>query len=245
LLLLPRVPSLGSSIVSISAEERDIALRALLRAGVAVAAVAAATGSAKSARASDLDHRQWEIDDAVCGDYVRVDTWNTVWTATFIIAAVGSASYAALAPRGWIESDPRAGLYVTAAKATVGAIAKLVDPLEIDVKGLCHDSRPASARVRHASLINAAQRERHALIISIFGGLAINTVGLLYLGYGRGAWQTGWISFGIGTAVGVASTLTAPIQSWFLNRHLDRSRRVAVVPLIGPGAGGVALAGTW
>lgn len=210
-----------------------------------MAAVAARAGTAKSAPASDLDHREWEIDDAVCGDYLRADTWNTIWTATFIIAAVGSASYAALAPRGWIESDPRAGLYVTAGKATVGAVAKLVDPLEIDVKGLCHDSHPASARVRHASLINAAQRERHALIISIFGGLAINTVGLLYLGYVRGAWQTAWISFGIGTAVGVASTLTAPIQSWFLDRRLDRSRRIAVVPVIGPGGGGVALAGTW
>ena len=167
------------------------------------------------------------------------------WTATFAIAAVGSAGYAALAPRDWIESDSRAALYVTASKATVGVIAKLVDPLHIDVEGLCLAPHPASARARHALLVEAAQRERHALILSIFGGLAINTVGLLYLGIGRGAWQSAWISFGVGTAVGVASTLTAPVQSWLLNRRLDRSHHVAVVPMIGRDSSGVALAGTW
>jgi hypothetical protein len=216
--------------------------------GVLGAAVVAGAGTAMAAPTADLGPKEREIDDAVCEDSRRTGTWNLAWTATFAIAAVGSAGTAVFAPRAWIESEPRAGLYVTAAKATVGVVAKLVDPLRIDVEGLCHDPRPASKRARHALLVEAAQRERHTLILNIFGGLAINTGGLLYLGYGRGAWQTAWISFGIGTAVGVASTLTAPVQSWFLNRRRDRSHHIAVVPAIqnlGRGSTGVALAGTW
>ena len=83
------------------------------------------------------------------------------------------------------------------------------------------------------------------MILNIFGGLAVNTAGLLYLGYGRGAWGSAWISFGVGTAVGVASTLTAPVQSWLLKRRLDSSHHIAAVPMIGRGSTGLALAGTW
>jgi hypothetical protein len=83
------------------------------------------------------------------------------------------------------------------------------------------------------------------LIPNIFGGLALNTAGLLYLGYGRGAWETAWISFGIGSAVGIASTLTAPLHSYLLQRRCDRSRHVAIVPLFGPGGSGVAFVGSW
>ena len=220
-------------------------MRALLWLGVLVPVVAAGAGSAMAAPAVDLGAREQEIDDAVCEDFHRAATWNLAWTATFAVAAVGSAGIAALAPRDWMENDTRAGLYVTASKATVGVVAKLVDPLHIDVEGLCGDRHPASTKARHALLIEAAQHERHTLILNIFGGLAINTAGLLYLGYGRGAWESAWISFGVGTAVGVASTLTAPVESWFLSRRLDRSHHIAAVPMIGRGGPGVALAGTW
>jgi hypothetical protein len=113
------------------------------------------------------------------------------------------------------------------------------------VEGLCRDRHPASVKARHALLVEAAHRERHALILNIFGGLAVNTAGLLYLGYGRGAWESAWISFGIGTAVGVASALTAPVHSWLLKRRRDRPHDIAAVPMIGRGSTGVALAGTW
>jgi len=202
-------------------------------------------GTAMAAPAADLSAGEGEIDDAVCADFRRAATWSLAWTVTFAIAAVGSAGTAALAPGDWMGNDARAGLYVTAAKSTLGVLAKLVDPLHIDVEGLCHDRHPASVKARHALLVEAAHRERHALILNIFGGLAVNTAGLLYLGYGRGAWESAWISFGIGTAVGVASALTAPVHSWLLKRRLDRPHDIAAVPMIGRGSTGVALAGTW
>jgi hypothetical protein len=197
-----------------------------------------------AAPAGNLDAQEREIDDAVCEDFDRVAKWNLTWTATFAIAAVGSAGTAAFAPGDWFEKDTRAGLYVTAAKATVGVLAKLLDPLSINVEGLCGDHHPASAKARHAFLVEAAQRERHTLILNVFGGLAVNTIGLLYLGYGRGAWESAWISFGIGSAVGVASALTAPVPSWILTRRLDRPN-IAVIPTIGRGGTGMALAGMW
>jgi hypothetical protein len=219
---------------------------ALLLLGVIVPApIVAGAGIAMGAPPGDPRAAEDEIDDAVCEDSSRAATWNTAWAVTFAIAAVGSAGYATLAPSDWMDADKRAGFYVTAAKATVGAVAKFVDPLLIDVKGLCHDPERASAKTRHALLVEAAQREHRALMPSIFGGLAINMAGWLYLGFGRGAWETAWISFGIGTAVGVASTVTAPVQSWLLRRRLARSRHLAAMPMIGPQTSGLALIGTW
>jgi len=220
-------------------------MRVRLLVGVIVPAMVAGAGTSTASPPANISAGEGQIDEAICADYLRGDTWDEAWGITFAIAAVGSAGYAAFAPRDWIGSDRRAALYVTAGKATVGVIAKLVHPLRISVKGLCRDPHPATVRARHALLVEAAQRERHSLILNIFGGLAINTVGLLYLGYGRGAWDSAWVSFGIGSAVGVASALTAPVQSWFLERQLDRSHRIAAVPVLGPDRSGAALVGTW
>jgi hypothetical protein len=231
--------------VSSAAARSKVPLHALLLLGALVPAVCVGEKAVSAGPPADLNIGAREIDDAVCADWLRADTWNKGWAVTFALVAVGSAGYAALAPSDWIWSDHRAGLYVTAVKAAVGTVAKLVAPLDIDVEGLCRDPHPASAKARRALLSEAARGERRALTLSILGGLAINTAGLLYLGYGRGDWESAWTSFGIGTAVGVASTLTAPIQSWFLNRRQDRAPRATLVPVIGRDSSGLALAGTW
>jgi hypothetical protein len=185
------------------------------------------------------------IEDAVCDDAERASRWNLGWTIVFGAAAVGSAGVATFAPASWIDADHRAGLYVTASKASIGVVFKLLDPLEFDVAGWCPDSLPERARFRRAALADASRRERRALIPNLFGGLALNAMGLLYLGYGRGAWETAWVSFGIGSAASVASTLTAPLQSWLLKRRLDQAHHVALVPAITHDSRGIALAGTW
>jgi hypothetical protein len=206
---------------------------------VAVATVALAVWSETAARAEN------EIDAAVCEDEERAGWWNEAWAITFGVAAVASAGVATFAPADWLKSDTRAGLYVTATKATLGVAAKLIQPLDIDVAGVCHDRRPESMKKRHAILDEVARRERRALIPNIFGGLLVNAFGLLYLGYGRGAWETGWISFGTGSAVAVASVLTAPTSSWLLRRRLIQAPRVAAVPQLGRQTAGVALVAAW
>jgi hypothetical protein len=186
-----------------------------------------------------------EIDAAICDDYQRAGRWNAAWAITFGVGAVTSASLATFAPSDWFTSDARAGLYVTATKATVGVGAKLFQPLDIDIKGACSDRRPESRAERHALLNEFARREKRALIPNIVGGLALNALGLVYLGYARGAWQTGWISFGIGSGVAVASVLTAPTQAWLVRRRITEARRVALVPQLGDHTAGLALAAVW
>jgi hypothetical protein len=186
-----------------------------------------------------------DVDAAICEDEERARWWNDAWAITFGVAAVASASAATFAPAGSLTSDARAGLYVTATKATIGVAAKLIQPLEIDVKGVCDDRRPESRKTRHALLNEVARRETRALIPNVVGGLLLNSFGLLYLGYGRGAWETGWISFATGSAVAVASVLTAPTQSWLLRRRLSQTPRVSVMPQLGRGAAGAALVTLW
>jgi hypothetical protein len=193
-----------------------------------------------------LSHEDLEIDAALCEDARRAGPWDTAWAATFAIAAVGSAGIATFAPHTWLDSNRRAGLYVTAAKATIGAVDRLIDPLHFDTVGLCGDPHEASASARNALLLKAAHRERNGLALELLGGLALNTAGLLYLGYGRGSWQTAWISFGIGTAVGVASALTSPMQAWLLSRRRAESKRsLAMIGSIVSDRPGLALVGTW
>jgi hypothetical protein len=64
--------------------------------GVLVPVVVAGEGPAMAAPAVDLGAREREIDDAVCEDFDRAAKWNLTWTATFAVAAVGSAGTAAL-----------------------------------------------------------------------------------------------------------------------------------------------------
>jgi len=183
------------------------------------------------------------IDEAVCQDHQRARAWNEAWAATFGAAALATACLATFAPSSWFTDNTRAGLYVTAAKATIGVASKLVEPLEIDVKGICGDHRPQSRKRRHALLNEIARREKRAIIPSIAGGLLLNSLGLFYMGYVRHAWESGWISFGIGSGVAVASVLTAPTQSWLLRRRMTEGPRMAVVPRLGHDAASLALVG--
>ena len=201
------------------------------------------------ARAADpsvaVERAGSEVDEAVCEDHARAGRWNEAWAVTFGAAALGSAGVATFAPSTWLTNDTRAGLYVTALKASIGVAAKLIQPLDIDVGGLCDDRRPESRRTRHALLNDVALREQRAIIPSLVGGLLLNSFGLLYMGYGRHAWEDAWISFAIGSAVAVASVLTAPTHSWLLKRRLGEGPRVTLLPQLGWDAGGLALVGAF
>jgi hypothetical protein len=183
------------------------------------------------------------VDEAVCQDHERARAWNEAWAVTFGAAALASAGLATFAPSSWLTDNARAGLYVTAAKATLGVAAKLVEPLEIDVKGICGDRRPQSRRTRHALLNEIARREQRAIVPNVIGGLVLNSFGLLYMGYARHAWEAGWISFGIGSGVAVASVLTAPTHSWLLRRRMSEGPRLAVMTRLGHDAASLALVG--
>jgi hypothetical protein len=217
----------------------------LLSLGMLVAATHGSAAAAAVASRDELGPKEAAIDDAICADNARAGRWNAAWAVTFSLAAVTTAGLATFAPHDWFSSDARAGLYVTAAKATLATAAKLVDPLRLDVGRLCDEGHASSVKARHALLAEAAGKERRALIPNVLGGLLLNSASLIYLGYVRGAWENAWISFAVGSAVSIVSTLTAPTHSWLLSRRLGASRRVAAVPLLGVGSAGVALVAQW
>jgi hypothetical protein len=199
--------------------------------GVAIAAMLAAAPVAAVAQPQPCDP---VIERTLAVDARRARTWNLGWGLTFAAAAVGTAGFAAFAPDDWdwVSDDFRAGLYVTSAKATLGALSRAILPLRVPADASC----ATPSRVR---LAKAAKRERRNIILNTVGGFAVNTAGLLYLGLERDAWSTGWVGFGVGTAVGVASTLTAPRWAWAMQRDL------VAAPIVGPDFSGFAIAGTW
>jgi hypothetical protein len=219
--------------------------RALIWVGVLATALAAGRGVAVAAPPDSPGADQRAIDDALCADAILADTWNALWAMSFTVTAVGSAGYATFSPGNKRDGDTRAALYVTAVKATAGAIAKWVAPLHLDAKDFCPDGHPGSARDRRALLAEAAQREQRAVLPGIVGGLLLNSLGLLYLGHERHAWENAWLSFGVGTAVSVVSTLTAPSRAWRLNRRVSRPHHLAAMPVIGGDRIGVAIAAMW
>ena len=182
------------------------------------------------------------IDDALDRDARKAGPWNIGWGVTFAVAAVGQGAVAGLAGDR-ISDNQRVALWIGAGKAAIGALARVVRPLSIDRAPDCAD--PATQR---KALSVAHRRERNNMLLNLFGGLALNTGGLLYLGIERGAWREGAMSFAVGTAVGLVSLYTAPRRSFHLQRRLDRGESVdglMVAPMIGNGTRGVAFGWSW
>jgi hypothetical protein len=130
---------------------------ALLSLGILVAEADAGSVTAAVASREELGPDEAAINDAVCADHARAGRWNAAWAVTFSIAAVTTAGLATFAPHDWFSSDDRAGLYVTAAKATLATVARLVDPLRLDVGRFCAEGHPTSVEARHALLGEAAR----------------------------------------------------------------------------------------
>jgi len=166
------------------------------------------------------------ITATVDADAGRARVWNLGWGIGFALAAAGQAAAAAALPQDSISDDTRAGLWVGAVKASVGAVGRFVVPLRLARARDCADAPHA--------LAVAARRERVGFWLNTTGGLAVNLAGLLYLGLERDAWGTGALSFAIGTVVSIASAYTAPRRAW-------RAHPIVVAPT----PGGVVLSTTW
>jgi len=180
------------------------------------------------------------IDDALIEDARRAPKWTWWWSIGYVLAGTGAALIAVDAPDDWLGDDTRAGLYVTAAKAYVGGLARVVAPLRVPVPRTCGDDR-------RALIETAGRKERNTAILSVVGGVVLNTGGLLYLGLARDNWRTGALSFATGTVVGLVTLWTIPRRAWRL-RRVDRGPTLGLVPMVplgGSGIGGLSLVATW
>lgn len=177
--------------------------------------------AARAAYASDpgvtCEDEAAELRDALGRESHRAETWNTVWRWTFTGAAVASAGLAAADLD--LLADSQAGLWVSAGKASIGALARWILPLHIHVPSPTSDAC-ADVEAMHAEIKRVAKKEKGLFITGHIGGLILNGVGgyivYHYAGLGQAA-----LSVGVGYPVGLLSNYTMPRRSW--HRYRDRT----------------------
>lgn len=149
-------------------------------------------------------------------------TWNTVWGVAFTASAVGSFALAI----SDVKPELTAGAYVSGAKASVGALARWIMPLHVEVPEPSADPCADVAALRMA-VTRAAKQERAAFYLGHVGGLAINAAGFVII-WKEATLGQAILSVAIGYPVGLLSNYTMPRSTWHLWRERDWS--VVVVP---------------
>jgi hypothetical protein len=176
--------------------------------------------SVGSAHASDpdvgCDEQAAELRDALTRESHRAEVWNTVWRWTFTGAAVANAGLAVWDPD--FLHDSQVGLYVSAGKASIGAIARWILPLHIHVPPPSSDSC-ADVEAMHAEIKRVAKKEKGLFITGHIGGILLNGVGG-YIVYEYSGWGQAALNVGLGYPVGLLSNYTMPRRSW--HRYRDR-----------------------
>jgi len=152
----------------------------------------------------------------------RARNWNITWGVIFGGAALGSLGVAVSGKLPDLET----GLYVSAGKAGIGALARLILPLRIPVPELTGDACTDVATLRKA-LEHAAKRERGNFFLNHVGGIAVNAAGAWIIWKYNG-WGQALLSVAIGYPIGVISNYTGPRASW--HRYRERTWGVGVVP---------------
>lgn len=176
-----------------------------------------------AAQTSTCDpHEVEELRAHLVDEQHRANRWNLTWGVLFSVAAVGSATVATINPLPEMQD----GLYVSAGKATVGALGRWVLPLRIDVPDATGDACADLALLRRA-LRTAAKREKGNFYLNHIGGLLVNGAGAAILWW-RGETRQALISVASGYPVGLLSNYLGPRNSW--HRYRERDWNVAIVP---------------
>jgi hypothetical protein len=128
-----------------------------------------------------------DIDTALAADQVYARRWNVAWGVTYAATAIGLAT----AARRIDDLSPatRDGLWISAGKAGLAALVRLVKPLSIERAATC-----AEAPAQRRALLHAVRRQRSAVLLNAAGGLVLNTAGMFYLGLRHDAWGKGALS---------------------------------------------------
>ena len=148
--------------------------------------------------------------------------WNLTWALTFGAAAVGSFAV------GYANPFPsmRDGLFVSAGKASIGALGRIILPLRIGMPAPAGDTCADLVALRDA-VRAAARKERGNFYVNHVGGLLVN--GAVPRSSGPAARPAKHCSRSRSAMpIGLLSNYMAPRNSWHL--HRDRNWTVGVVP---------------
>ncbi len=154
----------------------------------------------------------------------RAHRWNTVWAILFGASAVGQVALAAaeVNPTGEFDRDFEETLYVGAVKASIGFGSKLAMPLRIPSPPPASGDACADVAALHATLGEAARRERNSFWLTHLGGIAVNLAGATVLTVRRSL-PVGALSFVVSFPVSTIAAYTQPRRSW----HMWRERRAS------------------
>jgi hypothetical protein len=151
--------------------------------------------------------------------------WNIAWAITFGGAAVGSAAVALANPFPELQT----GLYVSAGKATIGALGRVILPLRIPLPPPNADACADVAALRKAVAV-AAKRERGNFYLNHVGGILVNGGGAAIIYWKTDSIGQALLSVAIGYPVGLLSNYTAPRGSWHLHRERAPTWTATVIP---------------
>ena len=161
--------------------------------------------------------------------------WNLAWAGIFGGAAVGSLAVGIANP----FPDLQTGLYVSAGKAGIGALGRLILPLRIPLPPPNSDVCADVEALRKAVAL-AAKREKGNFYLNHIAGILVNGGGALIIWkYSSGGQAL--LSVAIGYPVGLLSNYTAPRSSWHYFR--DHNWTVSVQPAPQQGAWLLTLGG--
>jgi len=153
----------------------------------------------------------------------RATIWRWGWAAGFGASAAGQLALSYVVD----DPDQQLGLRASAAKATVGFLARVVIPLRVVVPIKYNDPCEELKSLRLA-IEKAGKKERNSFWLNHVGGLAVNGAAAVYLVYAASSSKTALLSMVIGSPVGWISTYTMPRWAWREWRDFDAT--VTVTP---------------
>jgi hypothetical protein len=154
----------------------------------------------------------------------KAHTWNWAWRITFTSAVAGTLALGLANPLPELQG----GLYVSAGKATVGALARWFLPLRIDVP-LAQADTCADVTALRAAVATAARRQRRLFYLGHAGGILVNVAGAWILTEYE-SFNKGLLSVAIGYPIGLLSNYTMSRGSWQFFRDRGVTWTVTVLP---------------
>lgn len=195
--------------------------------GLAIVSVCLAilAGNARADGACDeaaAEVRIGEITRLLDDQARRTRLWNVGWAIGFSAVAVGQGVFTW--KPSWspidIDADLREGMGVSAGKAAIAALSRIILPLKGERFGYRPDETACSALPRaEGALAYTARRQKRSFWLNHIGGIALNLSGVAVLGFAYDNWGGALTSFVLGSAVGAASSYTMPRGAWKAQRR--------------------------
>jgi len=144
----------------------------------------------------------------------------------FTTAAVGSLAVAVANP----FPELRDGLYVSAGKAGIAAIARWITPLDIEVPPPPNPDPCADVAALRAEIKRIARKERQFFWLGHIAGIVLNGAGAIIIAELGNPVGQAMLSVGVGYPVGLLTNYTMPRGTWHLYREREHEWNVAIMP---------------